>query len=393
MAAETTVDIVEEKTGKKYKMSKPKLEILLQDPELEEIMINGPGEPVFVYHIKHGMCETNLKMDENTILQFVGNIAAQSNDYINESKPFLNARMPDGSRLNATISPATPQGPTVTIRKFKENPLSIVDLMDYGTLDSEVAAFLWMSVEGMRNYPLNVLVLGGAGSGKTTLLNVMAGFIPEDERVITIEDTLELNFYGRKNVVRMESTHGSDVRKAVTMNDLLINALRMRPDRLIVGEVRGEEAETLFNAMNIGHSAMGTLHANSPVEAVSRLTNPPLSVAPNMLPLIDLIILIQKIRTSNGLKRRIISIAEIEKSEVGVSFSEIFSYDPKTDTLHRTDVPSTKEEKLAKLSGISLGALRKKGYEKKMIIDSWKEKGTRNFHDIIEEIRDYYDSM
>jgi flagellar protein FlaI len=390
---ETTVDIVEEKTGKKYKMSKPKIEILIQDQELEEIMVNAPGEPVFVYHRKHGMCETNLKMDENKILKFVGEVASQSNDYINESKPFLNARMPDGSRLNATIPPATPHGPTVTIRKFKENPLSIVDLIDNGTLNAEIAAFVWMAVEGVRNYPLNILILGGSGSGKTTLLNVLSGFMPQDERVITIEDTLELNFHGRDNVVRMESTHGSDIRKAVTMNDLLINALRMRPDRLIIGEVRGAEAETLFNSMNIGHSAMGTLHANSPTEAVSRLTNPPMNVAKNMLPLIDLIILIQKIRSTQGLKRRIVSIAEIEKSEVGVSFSEIFSYDPKTDSMKRTDVPSTKEEKLAKLSGMTLGSLRKKTYEKKLLIDSWKEKGKRNFKDIIEEVREYYSVM
>lgn len=362
---ETTVEIVEDKIRKKYRMSKPNLDILLSDPELEEIMVNGPGYPVFIYHRKHGMCETNLKMSENDILDLISDIASRSNDYINENKPFLNARLPDGSRFNATIAPATPEGPTITIRKFRENPLSIVDLIWYGTMSSELAAFLWMAVEGERNYPLNVLILGGAGSGKTTTLNILSAFIPEEERIITVEDTLELNFYGRGNVVRMESISGSDVKKPVTMNDLLINALRMRPDRLIMGEVRGEEAESLFNAMNVGHSAMGTLHANSPNEAIARLTNPPMNVPKNMLPLIDLIVLEQKIRTPQGLKRRIISVAEVERSEVGVSFSEIFTHDPKTDRITRTDVPSQKEEKLAKLSGLTLSGLRKKNEEKR----------------------------
>jgi flagellar protein FlaI len=174
------------------------------------------------------------------------------------------------------------------------------------------------------------------------------------------------------------------------MNDLLINALRMRPDRLIMGEVRGEEAESLFNAMNIGHSAMGTLHANSPSEAVARLTNPPMNVPKNMLPLIDLIILEQKIRTPKGLKRRVISVAEVQRSEVGVSFSEIFSYDPKNDTISRTDVPSQKEEKLAKLSGTTLSGLKKRNEEKRKLLEGWLERGTKNFKDIQDRIRDYY---
>ena len=274
----STVEIREDKTGRKYIMDKPRLETLLDDPDLEEIMINGPDSHVFIYHKDHGMCETNLVMSEEKILNLIADIANKSADYINANKPFLNARLPDGSRFNATIPPATPWGPTVTIRKFRENPLSIVGLIELGTISENLAAFLWMCVEGERNYPMNILVIGGAGSGKTTTLNTLSAFIPEEDRIITIEDTLELNFYGRKNVIRIESIVGSETRKEITMNDLLQNALRMRPDRLIMGEVRGPEAESLFNAMNVGHSAMGTLHANSAGEAIARLTNPPMNV-------------------------------------------------------------------------------------------------------------------
>lgn len=387
---ETTVEVIDEKGSKKYKMSKPKLEILIEDPQLEEIMINKPDIPVFIYHRKHGMCETNLKLSQDQMLELIGDTASNTSDYISKNKPFLDARLPDGSRFNATIPPASPEGPTITIRKFRENPLSIVDLIWNKTLDAELAAFLWMAIEGEKNYPLNTLVIGGAGSGKTTTLNILSAFIPLEDRVITIEDTLELNFYGRKNVVRMESVPGSEKRKGVSMNDLLKNALRMRPDRIIVGEVRGEEAESLFNAMNVGHSAMGTLHANSPKEATARLTNAPMNVPKNMLPLIDLIVFEQKIRSPEGLKRRIVQVSEISRSEVGVSFSEVFMYDPKKDMVYRTDVPSQKEEEIAKLSGLTLAKLKKKNKDKQALLEAWLEKGIKNFHEVQQRIKDYY---
>jgi len=188
----------------------------------------------------------------------------------------------------------------------------------------------------------------------------------------------------------MESRPGSHLAGEITMNDLLINSLRMRPDRIIMGEVRGEEAESLFNAMNIGHSAMGTLHANSPGESAARLTNPPMNVPPNMLPLMDLIIVQHKLRSGGSLKRRITSVVEVARSEVGVSFSEIFAFDPKTDKVLRTDVPMQKEEKMANLSGLTTMDLKKEVQEKKLILQYLLKNKITDFVKVQDVIQRYY---
>ena len=180
LLAGSSVRLVDEKPIKKYVMSAPGLDVLLKDPDLEEIMVNGPNQAVFVYHRDHGLCETNLVLSEDAIFKIITEIAQHTGDRIDSGKPFLDARLSDGSRLNATIPPASPEGPTLTIRKFKENPLSIIDLINLGTVTPELASFLWLAVEGQRNYPLNVLVIGGTGSGKTTTLNVMTTFIPQE---------------------------------------------------------------------------------------------------------------------------------------------------------------------------------------------------------------------
>jgi flagellar protein FlaI len=388
----TAVKIVDEKPVKKYIMDKPSIEVLMDDAALEEVMINAPDVPVIVYHREHGMCETNLVLKESQIIDIINQNAMRAGERLDITRPFLDARMPDGSRLNATIPPATPEGPTVTIRKFMENPLSIVDIINLGTMSTDLAAFLWMSVEGQRNFPLNILVIGGAGSGKTTTLNVLAAFVPMEERIIAIEDTLELIFPGRSNVVRMEAKAGFIGGEGITMNMLLANALRMRPDRLIMGEVRGPEAESLFNAMNVGHSAMGTLHANSPGECSARLTNAPMNVPTNMLPLMDLIVIQQKIRSPSGLRRRVTQVVEVARSEVGISFSEIFTYDPKTDRIKRTDVPSQKEEKLAALAGVTLTELKRRRDVKKGILQDILDSGTKEFFAVQKMVQDAYNT-
>jgi len=247
-----------------------------------------------------------------------------------------------------------------------------------------------MAVEGEGNYPLNTLVIGGTGSGKTTTLNTLTTFIPPKERIVCIEDTMELNFTGRGNVVRMESYPGDPERPALTMNQLLINALRMRPDRIVVGEVRGPEAETLFNAMNVGHSSMGTLHANSPTEFVSRLVNPPMNVPRNMLPLIDLVITQSRIKTTTGLKRRILSVVEVVPGEKIISFNNIYEYNPTKDTTERTDVPSIKLQELAKLTGQNSSEVMEKNNEKQEIIELLLKKEKMGFEKVQEIMHEYY---
>ncbi|MEM4221903.1 MAG: ATPase, T2SS/T4P/T4SS family [archaeon] len=364
-------------------------EDILKDDELEDIMVNGPGQPVYVYHSKKGMIRTNLILSEKEILDFILNVAEMNARKIDEKHPFLDATLDDGSRFNATIPPASPLGPTITIRKFKKNPLSIVDLIKLGTITPELAAFLWTMIEGQKNYPCNLIVIGGTGSGKTTTLNALFAFIPPHERIVCLEDTFELNFFDRENVVRLLSKRGLGAEERITMDDLLRNTLRMRPDRIIVGEVRGPEAQTLFNAMNVGHTAMGTLHANSPGDCKARLTNDPMNVPDNMLPLMDFILLQKRIVTKEGHKRKVVSLVEVVASEVGISFGEIFAYDPKLDETVRTGVPSMKEENLAKLADVELSWLRKQTAKKAEFLRELVEKNISDSKKVNEIISSY----
>ncbi|AIJ05957.1 type II secretion system protein E [Methanocaldococcus bathoardescens] len=241
------------------------LEIPINDDRLEEIMVNGYNLPVFVFHRKHQMCETNIVLDRNEVDRIIESIANLVNRPIDSRFPMLDAFLPDGSRVNATTADITMNGATLTIRKFSKNPLTVIDLINFGTLDIDTAAFLWQAVEGYFGAkPANTLIVGGTGSGKTTLLNVLSLFSMYNERIITIEDTPELQI-PHKHVIKMVTRPARPgmPEYEITMDDLIKNALRMRPDRIFVGEVRGEEAHSLLVAMNTGHD--GALAYDEPI--------------------------------------------------------------------------------------------------------------------------------
>ncbi len=241
-----------------------RLDPLVRDDNLEEIMVIGTNKPVYVWHRRFNMCKTNIIFEnEKEILNIIERIAREVGRRIDQQSPLLDARLPDGSRVNATIPPISLEGPTITIRKFKRDPLTIIDLIKYGTLNTDIAALLWIFVDGLGVKPANILVAGGTGSGKTTMLNSLAMFIPPSERVISIEDTAELQL-PIEHWVRLETRPPNlEGKGEVTMDDLVKNTLRMRPDRIIVGEVRGPEARTMFTAMNTGHD--GALLKEEPI--------------------------------------------------------------------------------------------------------------------------------
>ncbi|MEW6592660.1 MAG: CpaF family protein, partial [Candidatus Hadarchaeota archaeon] len=247
------------------------LDPLLADDRLEDIMVTAVGKPVYVYHRKHGMCHTNIIFNnEDSIKYLIDKMARVVGRRIDQQTPLLDARLPDGSRVNATIPPVSLDGPTISIRKFRKDPLSVIDIINFNTLSTDFAAFLWFAVDGLGSKPANLLLSGGTGCGKTTMLNSASNFVPGSERIISIEDTAELQL-PHKHWVRMETRPPNVEGKGeITMDDLVKNALRMRPDRMVVGEVRGPEARTMFTAMNTGHDGcMGTVHANSASETVT----------------------------------------------------------------------------------------------------------------------------
>lgn len=304
------------------------LEKLLRDSAITEIMVNGPEE---IYIEKEGMISltnTSFKNNEH-IRHIIERIVAPIGRRIDESTPMVDGRLPDGSRVNAVIPPVSIKGPVISIRKFNRDPFTMDDLTGFNTL-SEAMAILLRRVVQAR---LNIIISGGTGSGKTTLLNVLAKSIPTRERIITIEDMAELRL-DRHNVVSLEARppnmEGSG---EITIRQLVKNALRMRPDRIVVGEVRGGEALDMLQAMNTGHAgSLTTIHANSPKDALSRLeamvimNNPGISVEVvrnYMIGALDLVIQVE--RLSDG-SRKVLAIAEVRKDTGGVLLEEIFRF-------------------------------------------------------------------
>ncbi len=243
------------------------LQDLINDPEITEIMVNGT-QPVFVE--KYGkLTQLDVRFDSREKLNHViQQIAADCNRVINEASPIVDARLRDGSRVNAVLYPVAIDGPILTIRRFPKEAITMERLIDLGAIDEEAAAFL----EKLVKSGCNILVSGGTGCGKTTFLNALSGMVPKDQRVITIEDSAELQLQNLPNLVRME-TRNANVEgcREITIRDLIRTSLRMRPDRIIVGEVRGKEAVDMLQSVNVGHSAMTTVHANSARDVVSRL--------------------------------------------------------------------------------------------------------------------------
>lgn len=306
------------------------LQPLLDDPDITEVMVNGPGK---VYVERRGIVtRTNIVFEnDDQVLRLIEKIILPLGRRVDADSPMVDARLPDGSRVNAVIPPVSIDGPSITIRKFSKGKLTIEQLIQYGSLTPNMADFIRGCVLGR----LNIVISGGTGSGKTTLLNVLSGFIPENERVVTIEDAAELKLL-QDHVVRMESKPAnSDGRNAVTIRDMVRNALRMRPDRIIVGECRSGEALDMLQAMNTGHDgSLTTLHANTPRDAISRLETmclmsgmdlPIKVVREQIASAIDLIV--QQSRMRDG-SRKVTSITEVSGMEgETVVMTEIFRFE------------------------------------------------------------------
>jgi pilus assembly protein CpaF len=306
------------------------LQPLLDDPEISEVMVNG-AKKVYIER-KGKLVKTNIQFEnDEQVLKVIDRIILPLGRRIDPDSPTVDARLPDGSRVNAVISPCAIDGPSITIRKFQKGKLSIDQLIEFGSITKGMADFLRACVISR----FNVVISGGTGSGKTTLLNVLSGYIPEDERIVTIEDAAELRLQ-QDHIVRLETKAPNlEGRNSVSIRDLVRNSLRMRPDRIVVGEVRGGEALDMLQAMNTGHDgSMTTVHANSPRDAISRLEtlclmagmDLPLKVIREQIAsAIDVVV--QQSRLKGGV-RKVTSIAEVSGMEGDtVVMTEIFKYE------------------------------------------------------------------
>lgn len=305
---------------------------LLKDDSVSEVMVNCANQ---VYVERKGkLVLTDVRFrDDAHVMQVIEKIVAPLGRRIDESSPMVDARLPDGSRVNAIIPPLALRGPSITIRKFAKDPLQVEDLINFGTLTQEMAEFLRACVEGK----LNIVVSGGTGSGKTTTLNILSSFIPDDERIITIEDAAELQLR-QEHVVKLETRPANiEGKGAIGMRDLVKNSLRMRPDRIVVGEVRSGEALDMLQAMNTGHDgSLTTGHANSPRDMISRLETmvlmagldlPVKAIREQIASAVDLVL--QQTRLQDG-SRRITHLTEVQGMEGEViTLQDIFIFEQK----------------------------------------------------------------
>lgn len=363
------------------------IEFLINDPSLEEIVIPSAREPIRVYSKSYGWIKTNLQIEqEEEIINYSNIIARRIGKQITLLEPLLDAHLVSGDRINAVLYPINTKGNTITIRKFARDPFTMVDFIKNKTCSFDAAALVWLAME----FEMNILISGGTGSGKTSFLNACLPFIPPNQRIITIEDTRELILpeflYWTPLVTRSANPEGKG---QVTMLDLLINSLRMRPDRIILGEMRKkEEASVLFEAMHTGHSVYATVHADSAPETVSRLINPPLSVPPNLLRSVSLNVVLFRDRRK-GI-RRILQIAEFEAEADKASANILYRLSHEKDEIVKHNESSRFVETLLRNTGMSEKEIDKNLEEKKNVLKMLVKHNIRDLSSFGKIISNYY---
>lgn len=360
------------------------IENLMMDSKLEEITINGSYEPVWVFHRQHGWLKTNVQLaNEEQIRHFSAVIGRQVGRQISVSSPLLDANLSTGDRLNATLQPITIRGNTMTIRKFASKPWTITDFIRNKTISAEGAAFIWEAI----HYEMSMLVAGGTATGKTSMLNSIANFFPPNQRILSIEDTHELRLPKYLHWVPMLTRQPNPEGKGeVSMIHLLVNSLRMRPDRILVGEVRRKrEAEVLFEAIHTGHSVYGTVHANNTHETITRLTNPPIEVPKTMVPAIGLIVVQYRNRRSG--KRRTYQISEIKEDGEG---NIILQYNVKKDALAKEHQSVRLMKTLEEFTGMSRQEINNEIKEKVRILNWMVKHDISDVDSVGKVIAEYY---
>ena len=366
-----------------------KITPIMYDPMIEDISCNGYGKYIYIFHRKYTNLRTNIIFEEPDELDsFVINLAQKCGKHISIAEPMVDATMPDGSRIQMTLGrEVTDHGSTFTIRKFREEPVTPIDLIAWKTFSSEQMAYLWLCIENKKS----LIFAGGTASGKTTSMNAISLFIPRRSKIVTIEDTRELMLPHENWIpgVTRDAFHGE--KGAVDMYDLLRAALRQRPEYIIVGEVRGREALTLFQAMSTGHTTYSTLHADSISSAIHRLENPPIGVPRPMLEALDIISIQAQTYVGDKRVRRNTEIAEIVGLDAHtkmLSTSTVFRWDSVRDE-HAMVGTSKALEEIRRQRGWSVKDLNEELERRRRVLEFMTSNGIRSFQDVAHVIHAY----
>ncbi len=359
-----------------------KISQYLDDETVEDIMVNNTHN-MFVYRAERGEQKLDSSItSQDALIRLVSKLKLYATNELVKGN-IMDIHLPNGSRANIITSPL---GYDITIRNFKRHPMSIIDLINKYELDYSLAARFWLYMDGLHTRPANLLIGGMPASGKTTLLNAMFSFFRPEQRIVTIEDTYELDTSTQENCVKLETS------EEMPMEELVKNAIRMRPDMIIVGEVRGAEANDMITAMNIGKIAMGTIHASNTRDLVSRLQHTPMNVPMDIVPVIDALIIVSTVYMAGTPVRKITQISEISGIETQVLLSDLYKYDYGTHK-SSTMLPSvTYRDTLSKLLGVSPTDIIAEERVRAAILERLNQLGKRDMKSINEAVRDYYDN-
>ncbi|WP_457591474.1 type II/IV secretion system ATPase subunit [Geoglobus sp.] len=363
------------------------VEPILHDENIEDVSCDGYDIPIFVYHRKYGNLATNISLDRETLDSYVLLLAQRANKHLSYANPIIDATLPDGSRIQITYgSEISTRGSTFTIRKFRSEPFTPIDLLDLGTLSARMLAYFWLLIEHKRN----LMVIGETASGKTTTLNALLMFIPPDSKVVSIEDTREIQLYHDNWIP--EVTRLSIEGQEIDMYDLLKAALRQRPEYIIVGEVRGREAQTLFQAMATGHAAYATFHAGDVNQLIHRLEEEPLNVPRVLIQYLDAVVIQARWVTKTEKKRRaraVFEILGIEPSSKEILLNPVYKWDPVIDGFLESS-SSNKLEAISHSTGMSMSEILEELDRRTRFLELMHERGIKRFRDVSRFIALYY---
>ena len=361
-----------------------KVEILMGDPDIEEIAINSSEEPVWIYHKKYNWLKTTIQLEsEDQIRHYASMIGRKVGRQLTVLEPLMDASLNAGDRVNATLAPISTHGNTITLRKFASKPFTVTDLIRTRTISPQAAAMIWLGIQ----FELSALIIGGTASGKTSMLNAVANMFPPNQRIITIEDTREIQLPKFLHWVPMNTRlANAEGKGGVSMLDLMINALRQRPDRILVGEIRRKaEAEVAFEAIHTGHSVYGTFHANSAEDAVTRLTSPPIEIPQMTLPGISMLIVQYRNRRS-GL-RRTFQIAEI--MDTGKA-NVLLQYDPRKDIQSQVNKSHAIMQNINQFTGMNQPEIKESIMNKVAVLKYLVKNSINTVDDVGKVIAEYY---
>jgi flagellar protein FlaI len=370
-----------------------KIDPLMKDHLIEDISADGVNIPIYVWHRAYESIPSNIIFnDVDELNSFIVRLAYLAGKNISFAMPILDASLPDGSRIQMTYGKEiTRRGSTFTIRRFRVDPLTISDLLSFKTMSSDMAAYFWYAIENRAS----VLVAGGVASGKTTVLNCLSMFIKPGLKLVTVEDTAELNLPHENwipSVVRAGFGHDGKGMGAITLFDLLKAAVRQRPDYLIVGEVRGAEAYTLFQAMATGHLGMGTIHGESVSSVMHRLGSEPMNIPRPLLTMIDAVMVQLRTEVDGKPARRTRTVTEIvglDPRTQELLTNEVYRWDAKSDVFLYSGRSYILEEKMKRM-GLSEKEVQEELHRRKTVLDWMVKKGIRRYTDVVSVIREYY---